>query len=193
MPWNRPTLDTIYQRIKSDMESRLTGNVTLLRRAVLKVLSKIFAGAIHLCYGYLEWVSIQLFVDTAETDYLNRHGNIWGIPRKAATFSTGSVYFTGTNSTIIPINTKLQNVDGVEYATTEAATISGGITTNIPIQTVEPGAAGNMLSGATIELISPITGVDSTVVYASPSGGQDLESDDDYRARILARIQNPPI
>jgi uncharacterized phage protein gp47/JayE len=174
------------------MESRLTGIVALLRRSVLRVLAKVFAGAVHLCYGFLEWVSIQLFVDTAETTYLDRHGNMWGVPRKAATFATGSVYFTGTNATVIPSGTRIQNADGIEYETLSSTTIAGTTSPSVTAQALEPGAAGNNTS-LTVELISPIVGVDSVTAVSGFSGGQDQEADSDYRDRILARIQNPPM
>lgn len=192
MPWSRPTLDTIYHRIKADMESRLTGGAALLRRAVLRVLAKVFAGAIHLCYGYLEWVAAQLFVDTAETDYLNRHGSVWGIPRKAATFASGSVYFTGTDGTLIPAGTRIQNSDGDEYETLANTTIAGTISPTVLAQSLVPGETSNSTSN-NVELVSPIVGVSSVVAVSGFSGGQDLETDDDYRQRILARIQQPPM
>ena len=70
MPWSRPTVTTIYERIVTGIESRLTGGVALLRRSVLRILSKVFAGEIHLNYGYIEFISKQLFPDTAETEWL---------------------------------------------------------------------------------------------------------------------------
>lgn len=192
MPWTRPTLDTIYQRIKSDMESRLTGNVALLRRAVLRVLAKVFAGAVHLLYGYLEWVSAQLFVDTAETTYLNRHGSVWGVPRKSGTFATGSVYFTGTNGTSIPSGTRVQNSDGDEYETLDTTAISGTTSPAVTAQALQSGSTPNNTSNS-LEMVSPIIGVDSVSAVSGFSGGQDMESDADYRERIVARIQNPPM
>ncbi len=192
MPWNRPTLEEIYQRIVSDMESRLSDSVALLRRAVLRILAKIFAGAIHMSFGYLEWVSRQLMVDQAETEWLNRHGFMWGISRKSAAFATGGVYFTGTHGTVIPTGTRVQTPEGIEYETLAEATIAGTISNTVQAQCLTAGETGNTTSN-TIQLVTPITGVDSSSAVSGFSGGVDEESDDDYRERILARIQNPPM
>ena len=43
-----------------------------------------------------------------------------------------------------------------------------------------------------MELVSPIADVDSLDLQGATTGGEDEELDDDYRARILARIQEAP-
>ena len=127
MPFTRPTLQEIVDRIENDIESRLTGDVSLLRRAVLRVLARVFAGVIHVLYGALQALSKDLFVDQATADMLDRHAIMWGVPRKAAIFATGDVVFDGVDTTVIPEGTVAQNDDGIEYETIEEKTISFGI------------------------------------------------------------------
>jgi uncharacterized phage protein gp47/JayE len=161
-------------------------------RAVLRILARVFAGAIHLVYGYLvaivRWV---LLPDTAIQPYLDRHGAIWGIARKAAAFATGTCRFNGTDGTNVPSGTKIITNDGVEFETIAGGTITGGYI-DLAIKAVEAGEDGNVASTTEVQLVSPITGVDDLALQGDTTGGEDEESDADYRERILARIQEPP-
>lgn len=195
MPFNRPTITTIYSRIVADMESRLTQRkgktVKIGRFSVLGVLAIVFATAIHLCYGILTWLADQLFVDTAELDYLDRAGLVRGIPRKAASFSVGEISITGSDATVIPQGTEWQNSEGTVYITDDEVVISGGsILANVTAEIA--GSSGNFPAIA-LDIISPLSNVDSEAVITIPmNGGEDDELDSDYRDRVIQRVQNPP-
>jgi len=192
MPFSRPTLTTLIDRIEADITSRLTDDVALLRRALLKILARVWAGAAYTIYGFLDYISVNILVDKAETDWLDRHGFLWGRQRINETFADGDVIFTGTSGTIIPINTKLVRTDGIEFRTTVADTISGG-TVTINVEAIEAGADGNTDAGVLLALSSPISGVNDTgEVDTGLDGGVDQETDEELRERILLRIQTPP-
>lgn len=191
MPYVRPTINEIVARIEADMESRLTGDVSLLLRGILRVLARVFAGAIHIVYGYIEYLADQLFATTAELDYLNRIGLMFGVTRKAAVFAEGTIAFDGDDTTLIPEGTRVIRQDGIEYETTADGTITGGVVVVAGIA-VEAGTGGNSTAGDTVELIEPIVGVDALNIQTHFQGGDDEETDDEYRARILLRLQTPP-
>jgi uncharacterized phage protein gp47/JayE len=192
MAFSRPTLQQIIDRIESDMEARLTGSVSLLRRAILRVLARVFAGAIHIVYGFITFWGEQLFVTTAITEWLDRHGFQWNVPRKAASFATGVLRFSGVDTTFVPGGTRVQDEDGVEFEVTgSGGNIAGGFA-DLPASAIEAGEAGNITTATPVELIEPITGVTGVAVISDFGGGVDEENDDDYRARILLRIQEPP-
>lgn len=195
MPYIRPTITEIKDRIEKGIEARLFSKLALLRVAILRVLARVFAGAIHGNYGYLEWLSRQLFVTTAETLFLNRHGRMWSVNRRSGSFATGKAVFTGLDGVIISPETVIQTEDGIEFATVQSGEI-GDVTPGeieILIQAVDAGDAGNITVGIVLQLISPISGVDGEVsLLASTSGGVDEEDDDSYRVRILERIQQVP-
>jgi uncharacterized phage protein gp47/JayE len=191
MAYQRPTINEIADRIESDLESRLTGDSPLLRWGILRVLARVFAGAVHLVYGYLEYLSLQLFATTAELTYLNRIGLMFGVTRKAASFATGKLTFAGADTTLVPEGTRVATEDGVEYETTADGTVSGG-SVEIDATAVEPGTEGNMDSALPVELIEPLAGITGVTVTDLFAGGEDEETDDAYRARILERIQSPP-
>jgi len=197
MSFDRPSIETIKDRIEKGIEARLFGGLALLRVAVLRVLARVFAGVLHGLYGYLQWIVDQLFVTTAETEFLNRHGEMWNIDRKAGSFASGSAIFSGIDGTIIPSDTRIQNEDGIEYGTTIPVTITGGVAT-ATIQAIESGEIGNFIrpnppDPIYLQMISPIAGIEDDVeVDGDITGGEDVEDDEDYRVRILQRIQSTP-
>lgn len=192
MPFVRPSLQTIVNRIEADMEQRLTGDTPLLQVAFLRILARVFAGAIHVLYGWLSWLADQLFFDTAEDASLDGHAYRWGLARKAATFAVGDVILSGVNGTSIPSGTRLADEDGVEIETTAAGTIAGGSVT-LAATAVLPGIAGNLAASTSVELLEPITGVTSAAVDSTGfSGGQNEETDSELRGRIFSRISTPP-
>lgn len=193
MPWTRPTLKQIVTRVEADLTSRLTGGSALLRRSMLAILARVFAGAIHILHGFLEFLALQLFIDTAESDYLDRHAVIWGVPRIAASFAVGTLTLTGVDGTEIPAGTVFLRDDGIEYTTDALATIASG-TATVAVTCTTAGEAGNTDTGLTFQIESPILNLNDTATVASPgiTGGVETETDAALRVRILARIQNPP-
>lgn len=194
MAFTRPSLTELISRNQSDIESRLPGTDAKTRRTVVGVLARVLSGAVHGLYGYLDWASKQLMADTAEAEHLDRHAGIWlQEGRKAAVAALGSVDFTGTDGSVIPAGSLLQRSDGVVYATDAEVTIAASVAT-ATVTASDAGADGNSDAGVGLSLISPIAGIQSsaTVATGGLTGGADIESDDDLRARVIARIQNPP-
>lgn len=193
MPWTRPTLSQIVTRVEADLTSRLTGGAALLRRSMLAILARVFAGAIHILHGFLEFMSLQLFIDTAESDYLDRHALIWGVPRIAASFAVGTLTLTGVDGTEISADTVFLRDDGVEYTTDALVTIAGG-TASVAVTCTTAGETGNADTGLTFQIETPVLDLNDTATVASPgiTGGVETETDAALRVRVLARIQNPP-
>ena len=193
MPFDRPTLTTIVTRISGDFETRISGAVTLLRRSVLKVTSKVFGGAIHLLYGFLDYTAKNLFILTADEYGLTTHGSEYGLDREVAEFAGGSVQGTGTNGTVISAGDELQADDGQTYTTDEDVTIAAGIF-EVEITAAIAGAAGNQDPVAVLSFVSPAAGVDATATVDSDAltGGADEEGVEDWRDRLLTRKRMPP-
>lgn len=192
MAFSRPTLKELSNRMESDVASRLPGTDPKLRFSLLGILARVFAGAVHGVYGYLQWMVKQILPDTAEKEYLDRWSVIWNVLRKPAVSAAGIVVCTGTNGSVIPAGTLLQRSDGAEFITGANATIASG-TANASVTTVIGGLTGNTAAASSFNFVTPIAGVNSaaTVDGAGIIGGLDIESDADLRARLLARIQSP--
>lgn len=193
MAWNRPTLGEIIARAEGDLSTKFLGSAAPLRRGVLKVLARVWAGAIYLQHLYLAWIYAQGFAHLADDDQLDRHGQEIGVYRKAPTYAFGVLSVTGTPAADIPQGTLYQTPDGVEYQTTADATVGAGGTVSVTVTAVEAGQQGNQIAGTVLSLVTPVPGITATApASAGLSGGSDLEGPDDYRARILFRKRNPP-
>lgn len=193
MPFARPTLTDLIDRVITDISSRVTGvDSAVLRRSLLGIVGQSEAGAVHMLYGYLDWIAKQSIIDTAEKEYLERWAAIWKVIRKTAGFAGGQVAFSGNAGSTILNGTIVQRQDGVQYKVIGDAVFGGGPLI-VPVLALEAGEAGNFGSGLPIFLLSPIAGVQSTGTTTTKlEGGVDVESDERLLARLLARIQQPP-
>lgn len=193
MPFERPTLKELIDRVNADTEARLDGSQPRLRRSVLGVLGRVMAGAHHGLYGFIQYIADQVLPDRAEVEWLERHASLYDIQRKAAAKATGNLDLTGSNGSVVPAGTELQTADSVLYVTTAEATIASGAA-SVAVEASEGGVNGNQVSGVTLSFVSPVSGVDSsaTVDGSGLTGGADEETDDDLRSRVISRIQQPP-
>jgi uncharacterized phage protein gp47/JayE len=193
MPFSRPSLKDIVTRIGSDIQSRLPGTDPKLRHSILGILARVFSGAVHGLYGYLDYLAKQLMPDTATGIWLERWARIWSIFRKAAVPAQGNIDCTGTNGALIPQGSTLQRSDGTEYTTDADATIVAG-TATVAVTASTGGADTNTAAASTLTFSAPIAGINSTATVDGTGliGGVDTESDDDLRSRLLSRIQQPP-
>jgi uncharacterized phage protein gp47/JayE len=193
MPFSRPTLDEIVRRNLADAASRLTGTVgTVLRRSVLGVIMRIVSGASHLLHGHIDWVSKQIIPDTAESEYLNRWANIWGVFRLGGEQSSGTVTVSGAVGSVVTAGSILQRADGVQYAIDASVTIPMGGSITASVTALLAGSTADADNTVSLSFVSPLAGINTTATVIAISGGADVESDDALRARLIARISNPP-
>lgn len=194
MPWERPTLKQLCDRIGADFSGRLLDGAPVRPQSVVGVFSKIWAGACHMMHGMLAWLFLQVFADTAEGPYLERWSRIWGIFRKVAARAAGHVLLRGVEGTVIPAGLLLQHAGtGVQYALAADATVTNGVAI-MPVVAVVEGIAGNLPPGAPLTLVAPFAGVlaQGEVAASGITGGADAETDDALRARFIARLRKPP-
>jgi uncharacterized phage protein gp47/JayE len=190
MSWTRPTLEQIYNRVKADMESRVTADLKLPRVSLLGIMNIVFSGSVHTTYGFLEWLSKQLFVDTASTFGLTRWGNILNLPRKEALIADGTVAFTGTAGKNVVAGTIFVNEEGYEYFT--GADFLIGTDVSVAARAVEEGTVYNT-EEAYFSLSAPDDDIDALVERVSGfDNGTDLETVESWVLRLLQRFQNPP-
>jgi len=126
-----------------------------------------------------------------------------------ATTSTEHNLATGINGTITGavetdynINTDIVVISATQFtfevAGSPSSPATGTIlfTTNkssIIVESVDFGSDTNQSAGVELTLLTAISGVDNSafVQYDGLSGGADIETDEDLRARLIFRIQNP--
>lgn len=193
MPFERPSIPTIIERVTADLESRGFGADTRVRRSVLYVLARVIAGVAHGLYGFIAWASRQFLADTADEDNLIRIAGLYGIIRTAATGAVGNVTFTGTNGVVIPVGLRLQRADGLEYLVTIEGTIAAGVAT-LPVQAQSVGVDGNADAGVQLAIAAQVSGLSAAAVVASGAiaGGADAESVGSLRERVLTFLRKRP-
>lgn len=194
MAWVRDTLQTLINRTKADIESRVTDGQPLPRRSNLAVLGRVLAGAAHGLYGAIEAKARQIIPSTATGDDLRRHATLWlEVPFKAATYASGTALLTGANGAVIAADTILISAaNALEYTVDESVTVTGGQAV-ITLICTTAGSEGNLPAGAMLNLASPIAGVNATAIAASGiTGGDDDETEASIQQRIGNRIKEPP-
>lgn len=192
MAFARPTLPDLVARIQLDFVSRLSLVGAVLRRSLVYVLARVLAGAAHMMHGHIEFLGRQLFPDQAEAEFLVRHASIFGVVRNPPSYAAADVTFTGDEGEAVPAGTVLVSAAGNEYTTDADATIGVGGSVVGSVTASAPGAASSLQTGVVLSLASPITGVDASGVVSSPSDGDDEESIESLRARLLERLSDPP-
>lgn len=193
MPFTRPTLGALTRETQLAIAAQLPGADAMLRRSNLGVLARVFAGLVHGIYGYLDWIARQVIPDTAEAEYLERWARLYALERKAPQAAAGTVTFAGIDGTVIPSGTRLVRADGALFETQAGATIASG-TASVAVRAVAGGAEGNADAGTALRFVVAIAGVNNaaTVAAGGLAGGDAAETDAALRARLLARIQQPP-
>jgi uncharacterized phage protein gp47/JayE len=196
MPWTTPTLKDVRRMTRDNVTALLKG-AALIGNNVLRVMTDTMAGLARLVLEYIDWLSKQLLPDTAEAEWLDRHGQIWLVNsdgtkgRKGPTQAIGSVTCTGTSGADIPAGSLLALGD-VQYETL-AEVILDPAPTPVNIRALVGGSNGNQDEGAILNFVTAIPNVDGSATVVELNGGSDEESDDQLRARILLRIQQPPM
>lgn len=257
----------VLDRTFTDIQNALPTSNPRLKNSLLFALADGISGRTFDFYLQLNVLIEQLFMDTANNDFLERWGSYKSTTRNPATQSVGNITATGTVSSSIPLGTTLQDSEGNQFTTTTAkvigtvgltltsltrsgSTVTGTTTsdhgfatgidvviagavetqyngtqtisvtgattftyeitttpsspatgtitatvdaTTIPIISNGYGEAQNLLAGTELTFTSPIAGVDNTayIQYDALSGGTDIETDADYRDRVIDRYQNP--
>lgn len=201
MPWQTPSIDTVRSNNRDYITAKL--KKPLIPNDYPRVLADANAGNAHLNLQYLDWQADQYLPDTAEKQFLDRHGNIWLVNsdgsrgRKSATYASGSATATGlVAGAVVPQFAQLTATVGsatLTFEVTTACTVGVGANP-VTIRALDPGASGNLPAGTSLSLTVAVPGLDaSSFQVVSLSGGADEENDDDLRARVLDRIQKPPM
>lgn len=191
MPFNRPGLKEIISRVADDVSSRTSDKVYPAAGSVADVFAHALGGASHLLHAHLDWSVKQMLPSTASGEQLEEHARIWlSKGRKPAAAATGAVVIRGSNGTALTQGLLLARNDGAQFALAADYRISGA-SVEAEVKAVVAGIDGNTEAGTVLTMVSPLVGVESQASVGSSgiSGGSEIESDEDLRARLLKRIQ----
>lgn len=190
-PFDRPTLEDLVARTEAEIASRLQLG-PLIERGPLRVLARVFAGAAHSLYGYLDFIARQTVPLEAEGQALEQWASLYGLERLPATRAQGPATFSGTNGSTVPSGALVSGPSGQRYRTTASGVVSGGSVT-VDVQAELAGVAGNAAAGTVLALAAPIAGVSGAVVAAGAVvGGEDRETDAQLRTRLRDTVAARP-
>lgn len=146
-------------------------------------------------YFYQGTVAAELMPDTAIA-WLDRQGSIWGVLREQPTAAIGNATGGGVPGTVIPAGLQTTAPGGAVVVTTASSTLDATGAVSVAVAAAVQGSAGNLAPGSPLTLVSPVVGLLPQVLTVDANGlagGTDIETDDDFRAGILARIRQPPM
>lgn len=184
------------------------GRSAVIRKGVLKVLASVLGAALYMLHLVAKRMWKNRFVHSCDIDALDGFGAEYAVPHKPPVYATGYVSVALSNGTAsLPSGTLLlDEVTKKEYKTVNDVALSVG-SNNVRVMASEPGAESNASSGTELVFIDSVpsnVGDSAEVVGDGIVGGKSVdvvisgnveqwgESAEDYRARLLNRIQNPP-
>ena len=193
MAFTLPSMETLLDRVTDDIAGRLGDTTARIRLSTPWLVARALVCSVADLHGFAGYMAKQFFARTATDEYLLQHGNDLGVLREAARASSGLVTVSGTVGATLPLAAVLTDESGARFVTTDAV-IFDAETEDVPIEAVEPGAAGNLEAGTMLILASPPAGISATAYVATGglTGGEDDEDVEAYRGRILDRKRKPP-
>lgn len=193
MSFKVPTLDELTKRAQERHRSNLPGTDAFLWPNTEFVFIQSISGLVFEAFQYLDWIKRQRFALEADGDQLDEHGAQFNMTRKASSKAHGNLDIVGIPGTDILDGDEFARSDGARFVAVGDVTIQGIGNASIAVEAVEAGPLGNTPAGAELAATTTNTGIASIAVDDDGlGGGAYLEADEDYRARILARMRQPP-
>ncbi|HGU6622663.1 TPA: baseplate J/gp47 family protein [Citrobacter amalonaticus] len=189
--FQRPTLAENISMIRTDLFARLDINDEL-RRMDEDVRAKVYAGALHTVYGYIDYLATNMLPDLCDEGWLARHAAMKRCPRKAATAAAGFMRWEGVADNLtVKAGAIIQRDDFVQYTATADAKSAGGVL-RLPIICNVNGTTGNADDGTSLSLVTPVNGLPSGGMADTLVGGVDVEDVEEWRSRVLERYYWTP-
>lgn len=201
---------TIVQQMRSFIRSKSskldTSEGTILNDIVISAPSQEF----EKMYEQLETIQESQAIDTAGITALEGLANNVGLVRKTARRAEGSITFfrinAPTSDITIPAGTLVSTVSSVsstaiQFVTTRAVVMfsalagtylnpsTGVYEISTDIEALDAGTAGIVGPGTITTIVNSLTGIDGCYNSISTTGGLDSESEEQLRARIVAKTR----
>lgn len=116
---------------------------------------------------------------------LDRVGGNYGLMRKQAEAASVTLSFTGTAGYVIPTGTVFMDDKGNEFYTVNDCQLDVNGLGNTIVVSSELGAQYNVDAGTIVNQQSPVEEIATVTNADAAEGGQDMETDLDFRSRLL--------
>lgn len=125
MPITFPTFQELTDRIRADVINILPDLDPTIENSLINALVTSEASRFSDVYTDINRLLREaVFPQTASGEFLDQHGEIFGVSRLQATKAAGIANIEGTATTVIPNNTQFTNSIGNTYITTASSTIT---------------------------------------------------------------------
>lgn len=153
---------------------------------------RLLAGEIYSLGSAVDWLKRQTFAQTAGGTELEYRAQERGIARKTPVPAHGTLTFS-RETTIwfdLPVSSgtvcSTTGTNPVRYVTTEDAVLkAGALSIEVPARAEEGGAGGNTEAATVTVMVTPPTAIQAVTNDTAFVGGEDEETDDALRARLL--------
>lgn len=156
------------------------------------VKSRVIGGVVAGVYADLNRVSNDAFPQSARREAIDQHLQVWtGAGLRAASFAQGFIAVSGTPGTTVTAGTQFQHVATQNVYNSTAEVTLTGPTGEIPVTSVIAGQDQNLLTGTSLTVISPPSGLLTTGTALTPglADGADAETTEQGATRVLAIIR----
>ncbi|RNC91113.1 MAG: baseplate J/gp47 family protein [Oricola sp.] len=187
-------LETAILKARPNAEPLDVSRAVRSARGVFAMVLRSVALEIRSLHDHIRWWARQWFVDTADhAPIISRHADVWGIARRPATASSGTLTVLGDPGTAIPQGTVFAAGGGVLVSTLSVAEIAGDGAVPVSVTATVEGEAGNLEEGVRLAPLPVRAGIDRAEVAAGGlAGGSDIESLESWQARTLDHIRERP-
>lgn len=178
----RPTYTALLNRIQGDFA---------FLPAILRVpLAAALARAKNGMHGHLDWIDAQTSPLTCELERLYDYAALYGVDRLLATAAVGNALANGNLGAPLLSGALARGQNGPDYIALASINLGAGDTA-VSIRCTTAGIDGNLAAGATLTLIDPVAGVNSTLTVGAQgiTGGDADETVDAWRLRVCDEWQ----
>lgn len=188
-----------YDEILNKMVDKYTelSGITPDENSDIGIRLRVLAGELYSNAVNTQWLKRQMFVSTADGEYLDMHAAQRGIERRGATGSAGYVTFSvkepHEENISIPKGTVVATFASLlRFRTTHDAVLGAGtLSVDVKAESVGQGREYNVIKNQISVMVTAPAGVDSVNNSDAFSGGCDIESDESLRERIRKTIKYP--
>jgi uncharacterized phage protein gp47/JayE len=156
--------------------------------------TRILAGAVTDNHAHIAAVLDDLLPDTAVGDALVRWANLRGLTKKGATPARKAAALRVTGTGDVAVGDQLRHeATGLLFQVNEAEAVVA--TADVDIVAVDVGSETRLPAGEPLVFLSAPAGIDedAELVLDLDEDGEDEESPDALRARVINRFREPPL
>lgn len=201
------SLQDLVRIVENAMAVQFYGQSSTLRKGVLKVLAHVLGAMLYMMTLIAKRIWKNRFVSTCDVSALDGFGAEYGIPHKAPVCASGKAKVTladGTESVEIEQGAALIDpVTKKEYEVITTTTVSAS-NLFVPVAAIHYGADSDVSAGAVLEFrdsdVDGVESIESAGIVGGKLEGVEVDGEvqvwgelaEEYRARLVNRIQNPP-